>query len=547
MNTEREKLIEIWLDNATEREYQFAFRSVLIFSGYKILHDTSHTSLELGKDIIARAPDGSINAYQLKGNPGGRITISQWQELIPQINSLIYQPINHPNIPASALHQPILVTNGEIHEDVSAAIVALNQRVAAAVPVVRQLSTMARGELLSLFVAHADKIWPVSVEMQRDILNLLASDGGDAAPSRHFGGLIVKLLGIGESKKQRMKIERIAAAHLITSIIASNWQKEGNLFEVVRLYALLYGSVCAYVDWSNGSLKVARPLLAEIEFNIWQTLGSFAQWLRLRHPIKGRPLINSNILTEFAYFHPRQKMVIGLVSVLALASDVNKEPELADYIWSLVCETSSSQYLFGEAILPFCLAAFWAQSSLQGKRTPDVEIVGILRTILSANSDDNARRHIVGPYYTLPEVIEWQLKEFLGVGISKLDEDDHYQRSWFAESIFYLVARRNYKQACKYFWFDLTKFLHSRTRLQAPWQFGLIEYENASHEDKQVRVPQTWADVVDAASREYTPLAPAVMMERPLMVLLYCLFVPHRMDFDTVLWLDRKLSLSTWY
>jgi hypothetical protein len=72
MTTEREKLIEIWLDNATEREYQFAFRSALLFSGYNVIHNTSHTSLELGKDVIALAPNGEIQAYQLKGNPGGR-------------------------------------------------------------------------------------------------------------------------------------------------------------------------------------------------------------------------------------------------------------------------------------------------------------------------------------------------------------------------------------------------------------------------------------------------------------------------------------------
>jgi hypothetical protein len=34
MSSEREKLIEIWLDNAGERQYQFAFRNALLWAGY---------------------------------------------------------------------------------------------------------------------------------------------------------------------------------------------------------------------------------------------------------------------------------------------------------------------------------------------------------------------------------------------------------------------------------------------------------------------------------------------------------------------------------
>src|ERR1700691_1839390 len=122
MSSEREKLIEIWLDNAGERQYQFGFRNSLLTGGYTILHDTSHTALELGKDVLAFSPDRKLLAYQLKGNPGCRLTLSQWQQLIPQINTLVYQPVSHPAVKPGTAHTPVLVTNGEIHEDVLAAI-----------------------------------------------------------------------------------------------------------------------------------------------------------------------------------------------------------------------------------------------------------------------------------------------------------------------------------------------------------------------------------------------------------------------------------------
>lgn len=156
MSSEKEKLIEIWLDSATERQYQFAFRNALLNAGYTILHDTSHTALELGKDIIAISPSGELNAYQLKGNPGSRVTISQWQNLLPQINTLVFQPVSHPSVSTATPHTPFLVTNGEIHEDVIAAINGYNTQLA--IPNVRPLKTISRGQLLEMILKSANTI-----------------------------------------------------------------------------------------------------------------------------------------------------------------------------------------------------------------------------------------------------------------------------------------------------------------------------------------------------------------------------------------------------
>jgi hypothetical protein len=163
VSSEREKLIEIWLDNAGERQYQFAFRNALLFAGHTILHNTSHTALELGKDIVAVAPNGDLIAYQLKGNPGGRLTISQWHQLLPQINTLVYQPVSHPAVKAGSIHISVLVTNGEIHEDVYAAIAGYNTELESALPKRSSLQTIARGQLLKQIIDSAETLWPVDV------------------------------------------------------------------------------------------------------------------------------------------------------------------------------------------------------------------------------------------------------------------------------------------------------------------------------------------------------------------------------------------------
>jgi hypothetical protein len=246
MSSEREKLIEIWLDSAGERQYQFAFRNALLSAGYTIVHDTSHTALELGKDDIAIAPNGKLFAYQLKGNPGGRLTISQWHELLPQINALVYQPISHPSVKRGVLHAPVLVTNGEIHEDVLAAIHAYNTSVELSVPKAEPLTTMARGELLKLVLNSAETIWPASINAQRNILNVFSSAGDDQVPVQEFIEII------SEVTRGKYSEAAIPALHLVTAVMASNWIAHRNYFELVKMYALLaVTSTCYQARWKT--------------------------------------------------------------------------------------------------------------------------------------------------------------------------------------------------------------------------------------------------------------------------------------------------------
>ena len=42
---------------------------MLIGRGYRIVHNTEHTPLEHGKDVIAISPNDKVVGFQLKGNP----------------------------------------------------------------------------------------------------------------------------------------------------------------------------------------------------------------------------------------------------------------------------------------------------------------------------------------------------------------------------------------------------------------------------------------------------------------------------------------------
>jgi hypothetical protein len=87
-----ERLIESWLDSQTERRYQPAFIQLLVSEGWSVLHNTRHSPIELGKDVIARRPDGVLHCFQLKSNPGSRVTKTEAQGLVPQLTELLELP-----------------------------------------------------------------------------------------------------------------------------------------------------------------------------------------------------------------------------------------------------------------------------------------------------------------------------------------------------------------------------------------------------------------------------------------------------------------------
>jgi hypothetical protein len=113
-----ERLVESWLDSASERSYQAPFCQMLAAEGHVVVHSARHSPLEFGKDIISIDPEGVPCAFQLKGNPGARLTLHQLREIKGQLLELVTQPIVHPGVPKNQQHRCFLVTNGETEEEV---------------------------------------------------------------------------------------------------------------------------------------------------------------------------------------------------------------------------------------------------------------------------------------------------------------------------------------------------------------------------------------------------------------------------------------------
>ena len=200
-----ERLIDNWLDKASERAFEEPFRYLLASKGYNVLHKTRHCAMELGKDIIAIDAEGTVHAYQLKGTATGRLTVGQWQAITNQLLTLVTVTPNHPSLPDSDGFVPYLVVNGDIDEEVWAAIQGFNSGLPDGYGPLR---TIVRGELRADFRELGDSLWPTTELEFKTFLELLLQTGREPCPKQKLAVVLESVLPSARCMTRRLPSSR---------------------------------------------------------------------------------------------------------------------------------------------------------------------------------------------------------------------------------------------------------------------------------------------------------------------------------------------------
>jgi hypothetical protein len=290
-----ERLLEGWLDSAGERTYQGPFCQLLAAQGYTVLHSTRHAPIEFGKDVIAVAPDGVPCAYQLKGNPGGRLTHAQYREIAPQLFELATQAIVFPGCPAGP-HRSYLVTNGYVEEEVQRAIDDMNRKFeqggAARVEII------ARGQLLEWFGQHAD-LWPSEIPELHRVLKLLVSLGNEQPPCDLLHELLVPMLLLEEQAVERLGApelrRRITSAALVTAVCLRPFSQRENHYTVLAAWVLyIMYATAACERYGHDPRDLAGPSVSIARETVLRSLLDLAdEASRREHHVEGNPLVDT--------------------------------------------------------------------------------------------------------------------------------------------------------------------------------------------------------------------------------------------------------------
>ena len=548
------RLIENWLDNASELSYQAPFCQLLLGRGHRVLHSTQHTPLESGKDVISVDPSGVYHAYQLKGNPGGHLTVTDLRRIDSQLQELVLTPIRHPDARGKP-HRSHLVTNGEVNEQAEQRIADFNAGLLNRGLQGPGLELIRRGDLMNWSLTLGADLWPSELTELGVLIELLGKDGSEPPSQELISQLLSPVLFLEPDKlpvpKATVLRRAASAAGVLLAVALQKFERRENHATIMASWIQYATYLIATAERSEFSSRHVVPSLEIAVGEILRRLHLLCK--ELDHRPDG---IEGDSLCDWPFYRARLTLLRALMAVYWLWEEekgwVHEDDK--DMVERFL-ESEVSPHIWGEGAIPQVLAYIWYVNRSTPGALADMMLRGVADGLISRTS----RHHegLPSPYLSVEEVVGYQLRKAFGQTFQDTplrtyfpgeyfpSEDQRIARdacpgtSFMAEGLFVLLARRNLKQACKALWRQYSKILRREYVPASAWEFCLWKAE--SGHEKHTVGPKTveWQTLRKTRG---DPIIPSDLLERPYLLLLFLVFAPHRVRPAVLEALDGRLT-----
>ena len=530
-----DRLVESWLDSQGERQYQPAFVQLLVSEGWSVLHNTRHSPIEFGKDVIARSPDGELFCFQLKGNPSTRVTKTEAQGLLPQVIELIELAPSNLYRKGDEPHVAVFVTNGTVDEEAELLFTKAGERTAASSCPASRFEIVTRGDLLARFVKVAGQVWPTSIDGTRAILNLMAEDGRKLPSPQSIGEVLLATVPVPEKElSQPARTARLNALLLVAEIIRAPWQAAANHYAMFSITILTVVHALRFSDtpkrletakqYAELALEHARDLISES-----QSSGFAADEVWAEHS----PLDEWDVMWE------RGRLTALCAAILAFRPDKDTPQGLVSHRDTLVATSVRQPMLWGFGAVPAYLVRWWAYERRGGVDTD--QVLGLtLTSLFRAAKRLNGHSPIPGPYYDFTDVWAWR-NQMPNVADNAIFEDNFERRVWFGRALLQVLARRGAKERCQEVWPYYADLVHEEPSLPSDRFFDPGLVQGVGSVSTQLYETKTW-DSLLADSEAFGGadfLAP--FADLAWVIAAYVAIVPYRAWTDVAMWLDQAL------
>jgi len=525
-----ERVVENWLTNANERQYQIPFCQVLAAEGETVVYISPHGQREQGKDVITlgRGRNRVPRAYQLKA---GRVTLKDWREYHGEINELVTYPIDHPSIRSRKQHQPYFVTNGTVADPVLSAIPAANRlwvRGGA-----KPLQLVARDELVSRFVNAHGSYLPRDPADFSVFLDLVVKGGRDPFPKDDFARFLETVLPLdSKPRPEDRDIQRaLASAVLLTTYLTQGCARESNHWALFEAWVMTASYILAIAErhavtqryWTTpfelselGAVRALEALVDECEENV--TL--FTQ---------------GNPLTDGACYGPRITILCGLLAALNLYHRIRGAPA-SSYVQDFLNVNLRKVNLWGESAVPY----LWATALESEQRGHHTVAEGLIFQVLSTIIEINGRkgRALPNPYYGPENAIR------LANGLDPTNRETFAGHSYTAEPLIDFLARRLSRRALASIWDKITRVKFADFSVSKTWEWFRWRAQHGSLKQTMPRTPESWGRLLAHATSRPEGL-PTLICSRPDFAVLFALVFPHRFGCELVKLVEGTLRAGS--
>lgn len=540
MNSIIERLLESWLDSQTERKYQPAFIQFLTSAGWNVLHNTRHSPIEFGKDVVARDPKGILYCFQLKGNPASRLTKAEAQSILPQILELIEVPLSATfKLKRGEKYKAVLVTNGEVDEEARLLLNSISKRTGKPGAAASDFLIWSRGTLLAGFNKTSGGVWPTSVSGARAVLDIISSDG-KALPDIQKISMALREVAPSPTKKtsNSEKTAHLTGALLVAEILKSAWYQENNHYALYQITVLTCVYALQFADSKQRITLISKYSMSALEHCV-----ALLDEARKQRFDADMAWAAHNHLSEWDIQWERRRLVGDCAASLIL-SDYPCDKFDEKYAKQILRSTFYKPRFWGYGAVPSAIHKFWAISKSHGGNDADLHLGRILTAALGATCSHAAKIQLASPYYSFEDTWAFnnQLNYFANESIF---EDNFRNRAWFAIPILYMLAKRNYKQTCKSVWGLFSQASHEEPLLSENSFFTAAHAREGKMKTRTFH-GMHWSELVNEAVKNKEGKFLDPYENFVWLIAAYLAIAPHRAWTGAIMWLDQQFG-PHWY
>lgn len=529
-----ERIIENWLDKATELSYQQPFCYILSAEGYTIIHSTRHTAMELGVDIIAIAPDETPCAFQLKT---GNISLKKWRDEVgSQTDDLVCGQLNHPSVDNTKHHKSYFVTNGRIEEEVCRLIDDRNRAWENQDQSYRHLKTIVGGELFEKAKRLGIDLWPSELKDTKTLLEMFLENGKGMLPKDKLASLFESTFSLDSDKEISKKECRriIASAGLLCMISISSFSNENNHVAEIEAWILYIAYVFAFVEKQDLNNKIYNNAIEIAKQAIYDTLSNLCVEIKERKNLNegDDPMIDSYV------YRVRMTLLLGLMGIYSLwRVYIGEAKDETDNFIQKFCNDKWKQLeCWGEAAIPQWLSFIWFLEKNVDETLGNKFLKTLIPLITNYNSP-NGNGILSNPYYQAEDILPHLL------GISKEPFMDSFKgQSYALEGLVHLCVRRDLKESIRKIWPDVTRLVSTYYEPDDYCEFFKWRSEKGKNAYKHFNHTQEWNELKLIASESDGKCIPPTIKEHPILLLLFLCVYPHRMNAEIMRWLDTQMQ-----
>jgi len=517
---------------------------MLTGQGFHVVHNTEHTPLEFGKDVIAVSPDNKLIGYQLKGHPGGTLKPRDFDEIRGQLEQLATLALAIPGFESKVLDECYLVTNGEIDEAVYHQIQLLNTSLVQRGHPAEKIKTITRGKLLAWAQSLGLSLWPSEMQDFGNLVKLLNYSGDEMFPCQILDPLLCNTLRFDREVKAADLSRRVTSAAIMTAIALHSFSRLSNHFAEITAWTMFVTySIAACEKNGIDYARHCREAVLSARDGIYYLLGQLCEEASER-----KVLTEGDPFGEFAFYRPRVLLMSALMAIYWMWSEAEtwKRPLHKPLVEKLIPESLPPNWLWGEGAIPNFLTFIWYRKKIAASADSDMKVAEALFALLGNKAGDQGEP-LASPYYDAEEVVQHRYHKILGCP-DPFEGIGFKGDSYFCESLMMCLVRSNQKKICQELWPNFTRIGHERVVPDQAWQFGLYRTGDAATNETQLYPPAVqWSELQEICKEHAAIDIPAALKADPILLLLFVNIFPFRASSSAVRYLhkefDRTVSL----